>query len=136
GDISHHANRKREIKFRSVRFRRMPGRRSKFCQPIIPPGTVIVLCGKPLLVGLEQHSDHLSRLWGWLHAVDPPQRITVEFVEFLHMLAVIAEIRPAQVGEAAAANGCGQPGLTFGAQRWRPRTIGSGCCKLSLSRAC
>src|SRR5208283_4912522 len=127
---------KREVKFRSIRFRRLPGRKFKFCQPIVPPGTVIVIRGKSLLVGLEQQRDHLSRLWGWLHAVDPPQRITVEFVEFLDMLAVIAEIRPAQVGESTITNGCAQPCLTFGAQLRRPRTVTAGCCKLSLSRAC
>src|SRR5208337_3385560 len=52
-DISHRANRKREIKFRSVRLRRLRGCRFEFCEPIVPPGTVIVVRGEPLLVGLE-----------------------------------------------------------------------------------
>src|SRR5208337_3024277 len=43
-DVPHGADCQCEIKFRSVRFRRLPGRRFKFCQPIAPSGSVIVVC--------------------------------------------------------------------------------------------
>jgi hypothetical protein len=73
GDIPHRANRKREIEFHSIRLRRLLRRRFKSSQPIAPTGSVIVVCGEPLLAGLKYQCDHLSGLCGWLHSLDPPQ---------------------------------------------------------------